>query len=156
MNHTGVSVNVFSAYGSGFISVERHYYLPYNITFIGENSMDVYPNRWVLNNKGISKVDAIIKFDLKDINGINPLKTIIETRQTEGIGSFFPLETHYNSQDSTLEANIDEFGEFILCSPKQIEVPVLNYPPNDSLIPGTTVTLSWEQVNTDSKYRCQI
>jgi hypothetical protein len=156
LNQTGVSIDVYSSYGAGYVSVERHYYAPYNLSFVSSSSLSVFPNRWVLNNKGISKVDGIIRFDISKIPNIDPLRTIIAVRPNEGIGQFYPLETQYNSQYNTLEANIQGFGEFILCFPSQIETPILIYPPNDSTTSGTVVSLGWQVVNTDSKYRCQI
>jgi hypothetical protein len=156
LNQTGVSLDIDSAYGSGYLSVERHYYLPYNLMFVSSPLMATYPNRWVLNNKGITKVDGIIRFDLTKITNIDPLQTNIAVRPNEGKGKFMPLETHFNSQDNTLEANIQGFGEFILCNPNRIETPILNYPPNDSITPAITVALGWNPVSTDSRYRCQI
>ncbi len=156
INPTGVSLDVYSSYGEGYVSVERHFYLPYNLKFVSTTTFDAYPNRWVLNNKGITKVDAIIRFDMSQFPKLDPNRTIIAVRSNEGIGEFYPLETHYNINDNTMEANIQGFGEFILCSQKQLETPLLNYPPDNSQNSGTTITLGWQQVNTDSKYQCQI
>jgi hypothetical protein len=155
-NPTSVTIDLTSTEDSGFVSVERHYYKPCKIKLFASADNDIYPNRWVINNFGIKGIDGIIKFDITKIINIKPAETTIYARQIEGSGTFFPLDTKYDSLSNSLQADISGFGEFILCMPPIIAKPLLNYPDDNSKNIATNISLTWDTVKENLKYRFQL
>ena len=155
-NQTGLFIDVQSINDSGYVSVERHYYKPNNINLFESADKDIYPNRWVVNNYNITAFEGIIKFDLSKNIKVNPTETIIYARPSEGIGTFYPLDTKYDSVSNSLEAEISGFGEFILCMKPKVGTPMLVYPLNNSKNIETNLTFSWIPVIDANKYEFQL
>lgn len=121
-DHTGDDYNEFY--------VDRYPYAPVNSQFPGEAPL-VNPIRFVTSHEGIYLPDYDIIFDLDKIEIYDPANTTIYHREFEGSGLFVPLTTTYNSVANTLKANVDAFGEFILCRDDITPVanlPILVYP----------------------------
>ncbi len=153
---TGISLTLNSITGSGYASVEKHFYPPHNVSYSGQQACILLPYRWVINSSNISSVSGMISFDLNEIQGINDFNNIkIFHRSKEASGSFSLLETTYNSQRHSLEANINQFGEFVLgfitLSSPDIKSPV-NLAQNLSLSP----TIKWQAASQFEKFRIQI
>ena len=141
---TGISLNLTGFQGSGYTSVERHYYLPHNSSFEGSPPTWTYSNRWVVNNKGISDINGKIIFDLTKINDVqSPAHVQIYQRTNEGSGTFTSLNTQYDSTSNTLQADIHSFGEFILCLPQTYPTPILLSPRNDEYKQTENPLLKW-------------
>src|SRR3989339_530306 len=156
-NKTAVSLNIQSMIGSGFVSVERHYYTPHNISHEESSPLTTYGHRWVLNNKGISQFTGKIIFKLSEIDSLDsPQMDKIYWRKNEGNGSFKELETTFNQTQGTLEANISSFGEFIIAEPQVYQIPLPIAPADDSKKNPTVLDLIWRNVIGADSYRLQV
>ena len=156
-NKTGVALNIYTMTGSGYVSVERHYYSPHNISFEDSPPLNTYGHRWVLNNKGISQFYGKIFFSISDIESLDsPEKNKIYWRKNEGNGSFKELETTFNQTQGTLEANISSFGEFIIAEPQVYQIPLPIAPADDSKKNPTVLDLIWRNVIGADSYRLQV
>ncbi|MCX6155660.1 MAG: aryl-sulfate sulfotransferase [Candidatus Kapabacteria bacterium] len=156
-NTTGIKIDIDQLTGSGFISVEKHAYQPYNISYKNTPGCQVLPYRWVISKKSLEVISSQIQFDLTNIKSIfKPEQLRIFKRSNEGFGSFELLQTNYNSQLNVLEVNSENFGEFIIAS-ISLNAPTLLYPENnsDSISPNS-LSLIWEKSTTDVKFRVQI
>ncbi|MBI5324535.1 MAG: aryl-sulfate sulfotransferase [Ignavibacteriae bacterium] len=153
---TGISIDVLSTNDTGYVSVERHSYKPHNITLFNFADKEIYPNRWVINNYNITDFYGIIKFDLSEIGKLNPAETVIYARQAEGSGTFFPLETLYDSVSNSLQSEIRGFGEFILCMTPKVGTPMLTHPENNAKNMETSTTFNWNPVINANMYRLQL
>ncbi|MBI5324536.1 MAG: aryl-sulfate sulfotransferase [Ignavibacteriae bacterium] len=156
-NKTAISLNIKSKTGNGFVSVERHYYEPHNIQFSDVTPISWYPNRWVINNKGISNLSAKISFLISEIDSLeSPDKYNIFWRQHEGSGSFIKLPSNYNQSSGTIEAEITSFGEFIIAEPPLYEIPVPVSPNNGSKKNPLSINIVWGKINGSDSYKLQI
>ncbi|TAL67312.1 MAG: hypothetical protein EPN82_15170 [Bacteroidetes bacterium] len=156
-NKTGVLLDIYGLTDSGYVSVERHDYVPHNIAYDGLAPVKTYGHRWVLNNKGISQLTAKIIFKLSEIVSTDSLKNYkIYWRKQEGSGKFSLLETTYNQSQSTLEANIISFGEFILGVPLDSQTSLLISPADSSTKNPIILYLLWHKFNGADSYKLQV
>ncbi|TAL67311.1 MAG: hypothetical protein EPN82_15165 [Bacteroidetes bacterium] len=156
-NNTAVELNIQSLTGSGYVSTERHYYSPHNVSYENLPPLITYGNRWVLNNKGITGFTGKIIFRLSAIDSLkSPEKNKIYWRQQEGMGNFKELPTTYNAQQGLLEASISTFGEFILAEPQIYESPLLISPVNNSKKITVSPNFVWKNIDSAVSYRLQI
>ena len=155
-NTTGINLNIYSLTGSGFTSVEKHGYVPYNLNYSSTKACTILPYRWVINNKGITGISAKITFDLNtlpDLKRKSDLK--IFWRENENVGPFTQLTTTYSAGTNKLEADITKFGEFML-GYNTLYAPVLTYPRNDTIQVPTRTLLKWAKNSDQEKYHLQV
>lgn len=153
--YTDVSFEINSLANDGNISVEKHYYKPVNLEFYGQTPLEVFSNRWTIYSDSIKDISAIIKFKINDTL-IDPADARIFYRSKEGNGSFYMLETSYIQNEKCLKAEINGFGEFIICSNPSILPPVTIYPRDSSDNIEITPTISWQAMSMASSYRFQL
>lgn len=156
-NQTGITLLFNSPLiGSGYTSVEKHAYEPYNISYASAQTCNHLPYRWVINNQGITNFSGKLYLDLSMFdNSIQKADLRIFWRRTENTGPFIALETSYNQQANRLEANISSFGEFFIGSVYLFTPSLSNPANNDKNIPLVT-TLKWKSSSTNEKYRIQV
>ncbi|MCX7736129.1 MAG: aryl-sulfate sulfotransferase [Candidatus Kapabacteria bacterium] len=153
---TGISLQLSSVSGGGYTSVEKHYYSPHNITYSGQQACIVLPYRWVINSHNISYANGKISFDLTQLENLSDYNNIkIFHRPKEGSGNFNILETTYNTQRNTLEANISQFGEFMLGF-TILSPPTIKSPANNSQNVSLSPIIKWQAGSQFEKYRIQI
>lgn len=153
---TGVSLNLNSITGGGYTSVEKHFYAPINISYSGQQSCILLPYRWVINSSNISSVNGKISFDLNEIENLSDYNNLkIFYRPKEASGSFSLLETTYNSQRNVLEANITQFGEFVLGF-TNINPPIIKSPSDNAQNVPLSPLIKWQASSQYEKFRIQI
>ena len=154
--NTGISLNLNSITGGGYTSVEKHFYAPTNISYSGQQSCILLPFRWVINSRDIISVSGKISFDLNEIENLSDYDNLkIFYRPKEASGSFNLLETTYNSQKHLLEANITQFGEFVLGF-TTLNPPIIKSPSNNAQNLPLSPILKWQAGSQYEKFRIQI
>lgn len=155
-NQTGVQLLISSLNGSGYTSVEKHYYEAINQTFFDAVPCYSFPNRWVIHNQGINSFTGKIYFDVKNSPEYYQKQHIkIYYRANEGTGQFKMLNTTYNYTYGRVEANISDFGEFILGYTQSFP-PQLKEPLNNELNVSLNDVLVWTPNNPADKYEIEI
>jgi hypothetical protein len=153
---TGVDIQVNNLSGNGYVSVEKHKYLPVNAQFSDSIFTSILPMRWVLNAQNITSINGIMSFNTQTISGIsNPDKIVVYARNKESQGIFQPLNTTYNAGTKTISATISSLGEYLLVSYK-LSKPVLVFPTNNQLKIMTNTILKWQKLSGITSYKLQL
>ncbi|MBI5324534.1 MAG: aryl-sulfate sulfotransferase [Ignavibacteriae bacterium] len=156
-NNTSIIINAQDMRGAGYVSIERHYYAPHNLSYSDVTPLKTYSQRWVINNNGVDDFEGKIIFKLSGIDSLDsPGKYKIFWRQQEGSGNFSELTTIYNQSQGTLEASINSFGEFILAEPQVFQNPILISPADNSKKIPIAGDLVWRAVPDASAYQMQL
>jgi uncharacterized protein YegP (UPF0339 family) len=155
-NKTGIVLNVTSLTGSGYTSVEKHHYQPYNIDLGGDNVCSVLPFRWVISSSGIDNLSGKIVLDTKTLPFIKHLSDInVYWRAIENNGTFQKLTSVYSSVTQKLEIDLPGKGEFFLAF-KDIYSPDPSTPFNKSINQPINTTIKWSGNLTDDLYILQV
>jgi hypothetical protein len=155
-NTTGVSINLNSLTGSGFTSVEKHAYEPYNMSFTSTKPCFNLPYRWVINNTGITDFTGKLSFDLSTIPDLKHKSDLkLYWRNKENTGTFSLINATYNFTTNKLEADITRFGEFMLAY-NILYPPTLTFPRDDTTQVQVSTLLKWSRSSLKEKYRLQV
>jgi hypothetical protein len=116
---TSVSIFFNGVTGSGNVEVSLFDSPPSNTSFPPEGSEPTFISqyRWIINQTGLSGIDARVKFYTPEIpdNGITNINEVtIYSRPVSGSGMFTPLITTVSGD--TLIAQVNGFSEFIFGS----------------------------------------
>jgi len=155
-NNTNISLTVSELTGNGDVQMEAHYYTAHNQIFRSDAPREVYPSRWVMTSKSISKISGKMVFDLDSINTFqSPELLAVYYRSKEGTGSFERLATAYNAATRKLEAAFSGLGEYIIGMPF-LEPPLHDSPANNSSDLKIPVRIKWKNLFNAISYRLQV
>ncbi|MFH1051046.1 MAG: aryl-sulfate sulfotransferase [bacterium] len=153
---TKVNININSYAGSGSLKVEKHDYSPPTSSFSDTNFTSILPYRWVLSKNGITSINGNLRIKVSELNGINEPSTIsLFKRDGEARGTFVEINTSYNSANGEISADINGFGEIIMCSYK-LENVSLSTPSNNKVGVNTNGILTWQKIKGAKNYKIQI
>jgi len=115
---TGVTIKVNKRAGDGYneVVVQREPYAPVYPLFPGK-APRVLPVRVHVSQFGITRINAMISFDVESFGFSEPNNVTVYHREFKGQGLFIPLLTNYNPVTKQLRATMTRFGEFIFCYP---------------------------------------
>jgi hypothetical protein len=155
-NQTGINLDITSINGTGFTSIEKHDYKPYDISYSSLPACDYLPYRWVINNNGISKITGKIYLDLNSLENVRQMQDLkFFWRANENSGTFKLLETTYNQQNNRIEANINDFGEYFV-GYTSLFTPIAIYPSNGLEHIPLDASFKWLINSTDETSRIQV
>jgi hypothetical protein len=155
-NSTNTRLQISELQGTGTLTIEKHRYKPYNITFDDQGGCLDFPYRWVLTQSGLNSFDGKIRVEIglfKDISDYSKLR--IYYRTTENVGIFNYLKTTYNINEGVIEANISHTGEYFVVY-NDYNAPVHTSPKNDSIGVSIRPLLKWSVSTPNETYRIQI
>lgn len=153
---TGVTLSINLSDKPGKVNIERHDYPPPSSVYDDADFNKVLPYRFVISSNEVSDISGRIKINTDSLKNLNKYSKIkIYKRSKEASGTFYRLETSYNSLTRELSANFDGLGEFALTifeiKPPLITIP-LNY--DSSVIVNGFV--QWEPSDQATGYRIQV
>ena len=141
----------------GQISIEKHYYKPYNLEFEKKEPKELLPRRWVLSKTDIGTFTGRISIKLLDsIFNFDKNKISIYQRTKEGSGKFFKLDAKFNQDKDEVFTDISYEGEIVLCKEGSLPSPNLTSPLNASEDVPTSNSLIWENCIDADFYRVQV
>lgn len=153
--NTGISlkINTLDAFIYNTFNVKKMECAPQNPDFEGDVP-EVLPVRWVVSGNQVNSVNADFSINGNTIMKImTPEKYSIYYRPTEGSGKFIKLQTTYDKLKNTYTANIQGFGEFLLCLERQVEKLLPPHPltptKDRKIASGVPFILKW---NPSSRY----
>lgn len=158
---TGVTIKINSYTGSGYnaMGVRRYPLAPLYPTFEDRAPL-VLPVRVQVGTNGIDTIDGRISLDVVSFNLKDPDSLIIYRRMIEEPGPFTPLSTTYNPTTNQLQANMSEFGEFIIGKPDVEPIalaPILVAPrPEGTVNQDLSVVLDWTPKGFVNSYHLQV
>ncbi len=153
---TKVNINISSYSGSGSLMVEKHDYAPPTSNFSDTNFTSILPYRWVLSKNGITNLNGNFRIKVSELGGINkPSAISLFKRDGEARGTFVELNTSYSSANGEISADINGFGEIIMCSYKLGNVSLAS-PSNNIYGINTLGLLTWQKIKGANNYRVQI
>ncbi|QLH53630.1 MAG: Putative PQQ enzyme repeat [Candidatus Kapaibacterium sp.] len=152
--NTNVSLFVSNLNGSTKYTVEKHYYIPHNLSQGGPCS--TIPYRWVVTKQSSNSIAGYIYFNLNGLSGFTQPESLkVYYREGEGFGAFTQLNTSYNSQYNRLEAPFAGVGEYCIGT-FAIGVPKPIYPENNAINVPISPKFIWNKFIVGEKYHLQI
>jgi hypothetical protein len=155
-NNTSISLNVTSITGGGSVSVEKHDYAPWSISYETTRACNYLPYRWVVSYRNITNFKAQLFLSLNQISTVQDKKDlVIFWRDKENSGNFRQLNTKYNPESDRLEADITGTGEFFIGFTSN-NPPTLLYPSNGSQDIPVSSILHWNDNNQIHNFIVQL
>jgi len=158
---TGITIRINSYTGTGYnaMGVKRYPLAPLYPTFEGRAPV-VLPVRVQVGASGIITIDGRIAFDAASFNLKDPDMLTIYRRDLDGKEPFVPLETTYNPATNQLQADMTDFGEFVIGRPDLEHIalaPILTAPESEGSVNETLpVALDWTPRGFVNSYNLQI
>ena len=158
---TGITIRINRFTGSGYNSmgVRRMPLAPLYPTFEGQAPL-ILPVRVQVGASGIITINGRISFDVASFNLKDPNMLTIYRRDPEGSGPFTALATSYDSATNQLQADMTEFGEFVIGKPDLEQVslaPILIAPRSEGKVNETLpAALDWTPRGFVNNYHLQV
>jgi hypothetical protein len=164
---TGITIRINGFTGSGYnsIGIRRMPLAPLYPTFENQAPL-ILPFRVQVGASGITTINGRISFDIASFDLKNPDMLTIYRRDPEGSGPFVALATSYDSATNQLQADMIDFGEFVIGKPDLEQValaPILIAPESEGTVNEVLpITIDWAprgfvsschlQVATDAEF----
>jgi hypothetical protein len=158
---TGITIRINGFTGSGYnsIGVRRMPLAPLYPTFEDQAPL-ILPVRVQVGASGITTINGRISFDVASFDLKNPDMFTIYRRDPEGPGPFTALATSYDPATNQLQADMTEFGEFVIGKPDLEQValaPILITPKSEGTVnEALPVALDWTPRGFVSSYHLQV
>lgn len=152
---TNVKLDLLSINDSGFISVEKHYYKPYNLEFVKTIFDSIINNRWVISSSNLISCIGTLRFNLSNFQDIDRSKISILYRNKEGLGKFSELKNIFIPEAKELISEFEGFGEYILANLTINGIPEFNSYLNGKIV-QLSDSISWSKINNSEKFQIQI
>jgi hypothetical protein len=158
---TGVTIRINRYTGSGYnaMGVRRYPFAPLYPTFEGRAPL-VLPLRVRVGASGITAINGRISFDAASFDLEEPNSLTVYHRDPDKAESFIALETSYNPATNQLQANMTEFGEFVIGKPDLEHIalsPILIAPESEGTVnEALPVALDWTPTGFVNSYHLQV
>ncbi len=161
-NVTGVALQVSTLTADMYnsVTVSRQPFAPVLPRFLDAAAPSVVPVRVVISQDLVSALAGELSFDVASFGLTDATNTTVYYRSTPGQGLFVALPTAYNWVTRQLQADMSDFGEYILGTPDAPQVP---YPPqlispaqNAVVNQSAPVYFSWTPRGFAADYNVQV
>ena len=153
---TNVSFEITSVTTPTSVVVERHNYVPHNISFLGEAYCGTLPLRWVVKIEDSLSMKGALWFNTGDIPAVQQAERLqLLYRPVEGQGAFAVIEAAYNAQQQKFRVGKLVSGEFMLAYRECLEPAPLT-PLHAAAEVDSVPMVSWRAAAINNGYEVDV
>ena len=153
---TNVSLEITTVATPTAVVVERHNYLPHNISFMAEPYCGTLPLRWVVKIADSLSLKGALWFNTGDISAIQQAERMqLLYRPVEGQGAFAVIDAAYNAQQQKFRVGKLVSGEFMLAYRECLEPAPLK-PVHAATEVDSVPMVSWKAAAINNGYEVDV